>query len=249
MPRIKGGEVMRVQFRFKISELPIGYRLGILSIIKEMVRNGSNEYYQEIFEDKKSSPKPFAYSIYIQNISLYDQIITGDELVVIVSSSSYEFMMNLLNGSRKKQEYKYKNYTFLLISKRMLPTYHITHNCVTFQTKSPILIESKNKKPVLSTDPNFEEEFQYISSLLIKELYHRQPFEPIQILQTSMKKQVIKEFLHQESDKPLYLTTNKGLIQLKGNPQDLQVIYDNGVSFRRSLGLGLLDVVEEVTGS
>lgn len=238
---------MRIEFRFKINEIPIGYRLGILSIIKEMIYNGSNEYYQKIFEQKKLNPKPFAYSTYIKNLSIKDQYITGDELVVTVSSSSYEFMLNLLNGSKKRREYAYKNHDFLLISKRMLPVHKITSNSVIFRTKSPILVESKNKRPVLSKEPSFEREFRYICSLLIKELYHRQPFEPIQVIKTAMKKQVIKESLHQEIKSPIYLTTNKGLIHLKGHPDDLQAIYDNGVGFRRSLGLGLLDVVEEVT--
>lgn len=237
---------MRVEFRFLLSELPIGYRLGVLSIIKEMIRNGSQDYYHEIFENKKNALKPFAYSTYIKNLSIKDQKIIGDELILTISSSSYEWMMNLLNGSRKKQEYIFKNYSFVLQSKRILPTQQISQSKVTFQTKSPILIESKQRKPVLHSDLNFEKEFQYISSLIIKELYNRQPHEPIQVVQTAMKKQVMKEYLHQDSDKPLYLTANKGLIKLQGNPQDLQAIYDNGVSFRRSLGLGLLDVVEEV---
>lgn len=238
---------MRVEFRFKINEIPIGYRLGILSIIKEMIYNGSNEYYQKIFEQKKLNLKPFAYSTYIKNLSIKDQYITGDELVVTVSSSSYEFMLNLLNGSKKRREYAYKNHDFLLISKRMLPVHNINSNSVIFHTKSPILIESKNKRPVLSNEPNFEKEFQYIGSLLIKEFYQRQPYKPIQVVNAVMKKQVIKEYLHQEIKSPIYLTTNKGLIHLKGHPDDLQALYDNGVGFRRSLGLGLLDVVEEVT--
>lgn len=240
---------VRVEFRFQITELPIAYRLGILSIIKEMIRNGSKDYYNEIFEKRKKELKPYGYSTFIKNLCIQDQKITGNELILTISSSSYEWMMNLINGSRKKQEYIFRNYSFLLVSRRMLPAYQISHNKVTFQTKSPILIESKNRKPVLYSDPQFEKEFQYISSLIIRELYNRQPYEPIQVVQTSMTKQVMKEYLHQESDKPLYLTANKGLIQLKGHPKDLQAIYDNGVSFRRSLGLGLLDVVEEVTGS
>ena len=94
---------MRVELRFKISELPIGYRLGVLSIIKEMIRLGSESYYQEIFEKKKSSLKPFVYSTYIKNISIQNNKITGDELIVTVSTPSYEWMMHLVNGSRKSK--------------------------------------------------------------------------------------------------------------------------------------------------
>lgn len=239
---------MRIGFRFRIHELPIGYRLGVLSIIKEMVRSGSEKYFEEIFVKNKDEMKPFGYSTYIKNIVINDQKIKGDELIVTVSSSSYEWMMHLINGSRKKKEYWYQDYSFTLISKRLLPICKIDKRIVTFSTKSPILLESKEKKPVLFFDEDFEKEFQYASSLLIEQLYHRKPFEPIRVLQTAMKKQVIKEYLHQVHGDPLYLTTSRGLIQLEGHQEDLQAIYDNGIGFRRSLGLGLLDV-EGVTSN
>lgn len=235
---------MRVEFRFQITNLPIGYRLGVLSIIKEMIRNGSELYYEEVFEKRKSHLKPFGYSTYIKNLSFHKNSILGDELVLIVSSSSYEWFMHLINGSYKQKEYQYKEYLFVLKSKRILPNYEIKQNIVTFFTKSPILLESKNKKPVLSTDAHFEKELQYISTLIIEELYNRKPFQPIRVLNTAMKKQVLKESLHHHQEDPIYLTVNKGSIQLEGHHEDLQVIYDNAVSFRRSLGLGLLDIEE-----
>lgn len=235
---------LRVQLTFQISELPIGYRLGVLSIIKEMIKNGSKQYFEKIFEENHLHPKPFGYATYIKNLVFKEDKIIGDELIVTVSSSSYEWMMHLINGSYKKKEYQYKNYSFYLKSKRLLPTVNIQHHVVTFSTKSPILLESKEKVPVLSTDDNFEKEFQYISSLIIEKLFHRKPHLPIRVLKTAMSKQVIKENLHQSEEKFIYLTTNRGLIQLEGHPEDLQAIYDNGVGFRRSLGLGLLDVEE-----
>ncbi|WP_044895713.1 CRISPR-associated endoribonuclease Cas6 [Bacillus alveayuensis] len=237
---------MRVELRFEIKELPIGYRLGVLSIIKEMVRNGSDQYYKELFEKGNSQLKPFGYSTYIHNLSINKNKILGDVLVLTISSSFYEFMMHLMNGSYKKKEYQYKGFTFFLKSKRLIPEYNIQQRIVTFSTKSPLLLETKEKKPVLSTDANFEKELQYISTLIIEELYKRKPYQPIRVLKTAMKKQVLKESLHHRKEKPIYLTANKGLITLEGHPKDLQAIYDNGVGFRRSLGLGLLDV-EEVT--
>ncbi|MFO7342825.1 MAG: CRISPR-associated endoribonuclease Cas6 [Bacillaceae bacterium] len=235
---------MRVQLAFQIDELPIGYRLGVLSVIKEMIKNGSTAYYEQIFETGKHQIKPFGYSTYIKNLKIDGNKIFGDELIVTVSSSSYEWMMHLINGSHKKKDYQYKNYRFYLKSKRLLPKVNISDPVVTFSTKSPILLERKEKGPVLSTDSLFEKEFQYISGLIIEGLANRKPYAPIRVLKAAMTKQVIKENLHQSEDRFIYLTANKGIIQLEGHPDDLQVLYDNGVSFRRSLGLGLLDVEE-----
>lgn len=235
---------MRVEFRFQIKELPIGYRLGILSIIKEMIRLGSEQYYEEIFIKKEKDIKPFSYATYIHNLLIHHDKIYGDQLVLTVSSSSYEWFMHLINGSSKMKEFYYKNNCFLFKSKRMLPSYTIKQPIATFSTKSPLLLESKDKKPVLSNDSNFEKELQYISSLIIEELYNRKPYQPLRVLNTSMKKQVIKENLHNDQNELLYLTTNKGYIQLEGHPDDLQAIYENGVGYRRSLGLGFLDIKE-----
>jgi CRISPR-associated endoribonuclease Cas6 len=235
---------VRVQFRFQLTSFPLCYRLGTLSIIKEMIRNGSESYYHEVFERQSLNMKPFAYSTYFKNLQLCDDKIISDELVLTVSSSSYDFVMHLLNGSYKQKEFEYKDYPLRLIGKRLMPRRSIQSNIVTFKTLSPILIESKEKKPILSTDKNFDKEFQYISTKMIESLYHRKPYQPIRVKNTSMVKQVIKEDLHNRHGKPIYLTANKGLLELEGHCEDLQCIYDSGVGFRRSLGLGLLEIEE-----
>ena len=65
-----GGEKVRIQFEFAMTKLPIGYRLGMLSIIKEMVRSGSVNYYHHIFNENKHEIKPFVHSTYIKNVTL-----------------------------------------------------------------------------------------------------------------------------------------------------------------------------------
>lgn len=237
---------MRIQFVFSINKLPISYRLGTLSIIKEMIRQGSSKFYNKIFEKNKDKMKPFSHATYINNLKFVENEIHGDKLVLTVSSSSYEFIMYLMNGSQRNTTYKYKDYNLELIQKRLLPKPPEFTSVVTFKTGSPILIEDVNNKPLLIKDNNFEEEFNYYAQLLTKELFNRNLYEPIKIIKASMKKVVIKENVHQSLNNPIYMTANHGLIQLKGSPQDLKIIYENGIGLRRSLGLGLLNV-EEVT--
>lgn len=235
---------MKVQLIFKMNTLPLSYRLGTLSIIKEMIRNGSKDYYQKIFVENRSEMKPFTYGVFVPNINVQPPLIYGEELHLTVSSPSYELIMHLMNGSNRTESYTYQGYSLQLKRKQMLPQVTLDSNVVTFKTMSPILIESKDKRPVLSTDANFQEEFQYVASLIINECFQRDPYQTIYIRHIDMKKQVIKENLHQSSDRPLFLTANKGLIQLEGHPEDLQCLYDAGASFRRSLGFGMLEVVD-----
>lgn len=237
---------MRMQFEFSISSLPKGYRLGVLSIIKEMLRQGSEVYYKQMFEVNKRAMKPFAHASYIQNIKVKQDEIAGDKLVLTISSPFYEFIMHLMNGSQRNTLYTYHGYEFELKHKRLLPNPPELSTIVTFKTLSPLHLEDRNKKPLLVNDRSFEKELNYYAHLLVKKVYDRNLYDPIQILRSSMKKVVLQENLHQSQKTPIFITANHGLLQLKGHPEDLKVLYEGGVGKRRSLGLGLLDI-EEVT--
>lgn len=233
---------MRIQFQFSIKKLPLAYRLGILSILKEMLKTGSSAYYDKLFRKDSRNMKPFSFATYIRGLKIDRELIYGDSLHVTVSSPSYELIMHLMNGSERNQTYQYKDYIFELKRKNLLPKPPTFSNNVLFKTLSPLLIEDNAQIPLLSTDSNFEREFNYYANLLVEEIYQRPLMQPIAILDTSMKKVVIKENLHQQEERPLYLTGNEGLIQLQGHREDLQAIYDSGVGRRRSLGFGLLEV-------
>lgn len=237
-----GGEKVRIQFEFTMTKLPIGYRLGMLSIIKEMVRSGSVNYYHHIFNENKHEIKPFVHSTYIKNVTLKENEIHGERLHLTISSPSHEFMMYLINGSKKLESYEYKGYKLVLKQKRLLPKPPEFTELVTFSTASPLLIENKYGKPLLANDPAFETEFNYYANLVATELYQRKLFKPIEIVKSSMKKVVLKEKLHHDDDNDIFITTNHGLLTLKGHPNDLKMIYESGIGRRRSLGLGLLNI-------
>src|SRR5690625_1271027 len=117
---------------------------------------------------------------------------------------------------------------------------------ITYNIRSHVLNETKDKKILLGNEKGFEKEFNYYAELLSNELYNRNLFESLKIINIATKKVVIKEHLHQDQGRPIYLTANHGLIQLQGHPEDLKLMYENGLGRRRSLGLGLLNI-EEVT--
>src|SRR5699024_1240292 len=83
-------------------------------------------------------------------------------------SPSYEFVMHLLNGSKRESVYYIQGSKLILKRKRLLPKTAIEEDLITFKTLSPILLESKEGKPVLATDENFKTEFQYLEHLILK---------------------------------------------------------------------------------
>src|SRR5699024_2064846 len=238
--------MMRVHFVFEMKRIPLYYRLGTLSILKEMIRNGSSSYYKELFEKRNEKMKPISYSNFIKGLKFEKEMILGDELHMNVSSLDYAFIMHLMNDSKRNHTYFIHNEKLILKNKILLPKKTITKHEVIFKTLSPVLIDTKDKKPVLATEEDFSTEFEYTSNLILKEVYGVNPEQPIELLQSMMSKEVIKERLHQKQNTPLYLTGNKGLLHVRGNPKDLQKLYEAGVSMRRSLGFGLLDIEREV---
>src|SRR5699024_3840987 len=120
-----------------MKRIPLYYRLGTLSILKEMIRNGSSSYYKELFEKRN------------------EKMNLGDELHMNVPSPDYAFIMHLMNGSKRNHTYFIHNEKLISKNKILLPKKTITKHEVIFKTLSPVLIDTKDKKPVLATEEDF----------------------------------------------------------------------------------------------
>src|SRR5699024_11783818 len=110
---------------------------------------------------------------------IQNEHIQGEELHLTITSPSYEFVMHLLNGSKRESVYYIKGSKLILKRKRLLPKTAIEEDLITFKTLSPILLESKEGKPVLETDENYKTEIQYLEHLIIKEVYMREARQTI----------------------------------------------------------------------
>ncbi|MGM9987589.1 MAG: CRISPR-associated endoribonuclease Cas6 [Bacillaceae bacterium] len=235
---------MRVQLHFEMPEaFQISYRLAILSYIKESIRIQSNEYYQSFFIDNKQKMKPYAFGVYFHNIRTEGDYIHADSLKVTVSSSDVAFIILLLNGCQQVKAFTYKNMTLTLKRVELLREKNINLSQIWMQTISPILIESKEGKPLLVDDENFEREFNYITSKMIVEIEGRSLYQPLKILKHNLHKTVIKENFHQSQNKALYFTAQKGKFLLEGDPRDLMHCYQNGLGWRTGVGFGCIELL------
>jgi len=233
---------MRCVFSFQIDHFPIRYRLLLLSYIKETVRSQSEEFYRSFFVEREKETKRFSFASYFPNIQTEKDLIISDSLNLTVSSSNIEMMIYLINGIQQKREYQYKGSTIRFTGMKMIKEKSITQSQVWFKTLSPILVESKEKKPLLVSDDNFEKELNIISSKMMNSNYGRPLYQPIKILKHNMKKSVVKENLHQTSG-DLFFTGNTGQFLLEGDPRDLNVFYSDGIALRSNQGFGCLDIL------
>lgn len=233
---------MRCVFSFQIEYFPIKYRLLLLSFIKEITRSQSEEFYQSFFVEREKETKRFSFAPYFPNIRINGELIVSEELNLTVSSTNMEMMIYLINGIQQKREYSYKGRVMKFTGMKMVKEKPIVQSQVWFKTLSPILVESKERKPLLVGDDNFEEELNIISSKIMQSKYGRTLYQPIKILKHQMKKSVVKENLHQSSG-DLYFTGNTGRFLLEGDPRDLRIFYSEGIALRSNQGFGCIDVL------
>ncbi|NFG26351.1 CRISPR-associated endoribonuclease Cas6 [Clostridium botulinum] len=244
--------------RFKIvlnaldNKIPIGNRFMICSLLKNAIEKGDKELFNEIyyFQDKKNKKiKDFTFAIYLNDYDVKESYIDvyGD-ISVTITTPNYNFGIALYNGLLSIKEFNYKEKYSLAIKKIiLLKENKVKNNEVKCKTLSPIYIKDKDNKPVEIQNDNFEELINYISDIYLKSyrgygLREKLKFKPI-----SMKKVVIKEEISRfkEETKKDYIFINgyKGIFNLMGDIEDLNILLQSGIGFRRSEGFGLIDLI------
>ncbi|GEM_PF-148489 len=182
-----------------------------------------------------------------------------------ISSSDFEFITNLYNGLLKIKEFKFNDEITLRFDKAFLLNEKKFEGAeVAFKTNAPILIEDKVGKPVLPVAPNpppasselqptayshqhFNEHFNAIHDRILKDIRGCGLHKEMEFVPLNVKKQVVKHTLRgfrEKTGKPyMTLTCFEGCFKLKGDPRDLQMLYQIGVGLRTGQGFGMVDIV------
>src|SRR5699024_4834030 len=126
-----------------MTSIPLQYRIGMLSVIKEMIKTESPIYYEQLFIQNKKKMKNLSYATYITKVDIQNEHIQCEELQLTITSRSYEFVMHLLNVSKRESVYYIKGCKLSLKRKRLLPKTAIAEDLITFKTRSPLRRESK----------------------------------------------------------------------------------------------------------
>lgn len=241
---------MRLICSFVAEKMPVSYRMMLVSVIKESLRMSDEQYYKRFYES--ASTKPFAFSTYLKDFHFVDEEVHVKGLTMTISSPDHEFLLHLYNGLQRKQVFSYKQYQLVKEKIRMLPEKMVTDSTVVFRTLSPLLVEGENQKPVRPDDPSYEEHVNYLADLILRQYRGKGLFLPLIVRPLRWRKVVVKETNHEfeavyGKNRFLYFTAHHGWFSCTGHPQDLQLLYQLGLSKRRNQGFGLLEI-EEVRG-
>ena len=246
---------IKINFTTKDKRFPLSYRMMITSLIKNAVEKGDAEYFKDIYyyEEKKNKKiKPFTFSVFFKNFSIEKDIVTiNGNGSVLISTCDYNFGINLYNGLLKMKTYDYKKdedgfeiYITNIILEREK---EINESRIFCKTLSPIHIKDRNNKPLNVNDGKFNAELNYVSNLLLNTFRGEGLKEELFFTPVNMKKIVAKEkitdFKKINGKDIIYIEGYSGTFYLEGNIQDLRMLMQIGLGFRRSEGFGMIDLV------
>lgn len=244
---------MKVTVEFYAEKLPVAYRLGIVSIIKECLKKGDEEAYLKFFS--ANQPKPYAFSVYMSNFQYIGDEIRLRGFRLNLTSSDISFVIPFLNGLQRTENFQYKDFQFKrgLIQYGRVPT--IRSSQIIVKTNSPLLVEDASGTPLAPTDPTYAEHFNTIASKMSISLRGTPLSREIQLQPLNTKKNVVKETNHtydqafregKTSTPNLYFTAYHGTFKLEGDPRDLQWLLETGGGLRNGQGFGQLYLQREV---
>lgn len=241
---------MRLRCSFEVNNLPVSYNMLFVSLIKECIKKVDENYFNELFyykENANKKSKNYSFSVKLGKFSLNEDIfeIIDKNIFFTLSSPDIEFIANFYNGLHQVNNFSYKDFTLRRKNIYLLPQKKIDDNEVVFRTLSPICIKNKIGKYLDIEDKNFKKELNYLANLILmnyrgKGLKDELDFKPI-----DMKKVVVKvdnDFI-KDCKKYYNINSYKGIFKLKGDIEDLDLLYQLGLSFRRNQGFGMLEVM------
>lgn len=244
---------MRLTVKGKIKEkqMSLSYRTMIMSIIKKSMEFGDKEYFKELYfyEDKKNKKiKPFCFGVYLRDFKITgNNVEVNGDISITISTPDYNLGIILYNGFLKMKEHPYKGVTFIKDRVILERESKINTLDTLFKTLSPIYIKDKENNPIDVDSHDYCRELNYISDLLLKSYRGYGLREALEFIPVNMKKVVIKEkikdFIEKTNKEYMYINGYSGIFKLKGDIEDLELLKQLGIGYRRSEGCGLIDLV------
>lgn len=232
--------------KMKGRQISIGYRMFVLSMIKKVISDFDQEYFDNIFfyKGKKSKKiKPFTFSTFFRDYKIQERYIeVNGDVKIIISSADMKLIMILFNGFMNMKTYG----DFIKISVNIEKERKINKEEVIFKTLSPIHIKGKDGKDLDIEDGNYNKVFNYYADIILRSYRGYGLNKALEFIPLNMKKTVAKEqikgFKEKTGKEYIYIKAYSGIFKLSGNIDDLNLLKDLGVGARRS-GFGNIDLI------
>ncbi|EHJ01151.1 CRISPR-associated protein Cas6 [Clostridium sp. DL-VIII] len=243
---------IKVNFKAEQNKFPLSYRMMISSVIKKSLEISDEEYFKNMYyyEEKKNKRiKPFTFSVFFKDYKIdKGEVNLNGQGSIIISTPDYNFGIILYNGLLRLRVYDYKEYKINIQKVLLEKEKTINEDEILCRTLSPIYIRTNDNKTVTIDEINkFNAELNYIANIAIETYSGRGLEEELKFTPVKMKKVVAKEkitdFKLLNNKEFLYIEGYAGTFKLEGSIEDLKLLKQLGLGFRRSEGFGLFDLV------
>lgn len=245
---------MEILVVFKTDKLPKHHHFLFSSVIKSALSHSNPGLQKEMYHYSETQAnkmmRPFTGSIYLNKYSLGNEefLIQGD-VHLTISSPNIKFMLFLYNGIVQKQYFKYQSYELSLVEIRILPEKIPNSNTVFMKTKSPIIVKNASGKYLEIDDTSYVKELNYAANECVKSIMKRSLYEPITFTPIAMHKKVVQlkhdKFVKLNDKRILYMNAYEGSFLLDGHPEDIALLTQAGLGFRRALFFGHIEMINE----
>lgn len=232
---------MRLAIQIELSNpvIPKDYRRGFMSFIKACFQKEDFLFFEKLYNQK--TDKAFTFSIYfpgLKNENSNGHLNVGNKAVLNFSSNDFEVITNLYNGVRKLKSHKWNSHLFSIIKHSALFNKKIQGDICLFKTVSPFLVnkEGENLRYLTPNDEEFDRSFRYSVQALCNSFLQTNAVE-FDYRFLRHKKMVVSHYNQS-------MTCNKGVIEMKANPEVLDLLYNVGIGVRRSQGFGMLELAK-----
>lgn len=237
---------MRLEASYKLSNrlLPVEYRRGFASLIKEAIRRANPAVFQKYYYSLHVL-KPFTFSVYFPSLRGRegDSFDVGERAIVHFSTSEQELGVSVYNGLLTLRTYPLFDHTLTLEHITLERRTIIRERSATFKTMAPVLVNNKGDANwyLLPGDDGFDEGLEFAVREAARAFLGNADvsieFNPIRI-----RRKVVR---HYNMDMQGFV----GVFELHSSPAVLNLIYDIGLGVRRSQGFGMLELVKQGSSS
>ncbi|MFD3448272.1 CRISPR-associated endoribonuclease Cas6 [Microbacteriaceae bacterium 4G12] len=245
---------MKLLIVFKTEKLPRHNHFLFASVVKSALQVSNPQMQFEMYhytqDQANKEMRPFTGAIYLNGYTLEnEEFMIHQDVRLTISSSNAEFMLNLYNGFVQKKSYKYQSYELSLVHIKMLPEKLPKTNRVLFKTLSPLVIKDRDNRYLDLNDENYQTELNYAANECMKAVAKRSLYGPIILTPIVMHKKVVQlkhdSFKALNAQSILYMNAYEGTFLLEGHPEDLNILAQAGLGFRRSTFFGCIEMINE----
>jgi len=234
---------LRAMYSLEKGILPLDYRRGFLSLLKEAIKQSNKHMYQR-FYSRHHVLKPFTFSVFFPQLretlsSSQRGLEVGSEAILSFSTWDPNLGVSIYNGLLSISEYPLFDDRLRLKGLSVHRNQVITQKKAIFRTMAPVLINTKGMpdRYLLPGDEGFEEGLEFAIQE-VSRAFLKLPEAEVKFRSLFHRRKVVHHYT-------MCMQGFVGVFELEAPAQVLNLLYYVGLGMRRSQGFGMLRLVQE----